>query len=675
MQIGETIYMINGNTPIIESLSAIIPAKACQVFPSVSSVLVLCQDSAQVYSDDCLKYCQSKYSINFFIQNPLNITNGTTELTTTCHISSKSSNLSLNSYFKLFTYSLILIFNYTDLDNTTFFIDYNKESAISLNNYFEGFDLEYELYVNNSIIKDPSFPLQLKQRVVDFTYFNSTEYIFIDHDIIPYTEIILILCNDSILIMPNWVPITETIPYNLQILEKIPQSEYFNQNGSCTSINYVSTKGSFSLFVLNCHQLAEYGYFYMNENITKVAAAEFIVVLEFDIEQLLVSRSYSHGINHFINWAKIVTSSNSCFAILAIDVINEQALLFSINNNLMVYSVCWKKEIVLTHLATINFCKLKLPRMQVVSVDGLYLATSDCSIEGTLYLYISDLFYGLRVLRIHNKKLVLQSNIVYSNDRVISIALCGNLVFSLSQLGFIDIFFIKGSHSLAFYQTMQPASNNLFEGASSYFSCSSYYKPQYLAVYLISKTEEFYQLRLIDIKSQSFTTYFKFIDLPINGRSFEYKAKSVFINDSVFTVLGVNSGEFFTYLLSDIVFVLSSMNVSEYESLIRQYKTDSFEVHIGYSNRYLKKNSTKFTIGWIGPGEKDSDKDYSNESWWIFVVASAVLVLVTLVSFVIYKKVIGKKNKIRQEELNSIHLLRMDRKVRLSMIHHEDTLK
>ena len=672
-QIEDSIYLINGDSPVVQSLVDTIPAKNCQFYYSFLNALSVCNKTAYLYSDKCEKLCYKLIYANFYLKNSLVIDKGISFINVSTDVIGLNSSIEFNCLYELYTYSFYLLFNDSEIRKSTVF-NYDKQMVWPIEYDFIGFDIEYELFINESRNIDPNFPIVLKPRVANQTYFEVPEYAFIDHEVIPGVEIVLILCNDSIIVINNSIPDGSTTPYRLKILKSIPQSEYFNGSGNCQSINYISSKGDYSLFVLNCNQTQEFMYYHRNTNTAYEYGFQFLVFFELDSRLFQVSSVYSHGYNHEIDWIQIVTSSSSCFMVLCIDKIDESALIYSINNMMIVYSGSWFDSIKVSHEISISFFKLNIERLEIINADGVYISTPKCSSMGTLYLYVSDLYYGVRVLKVTNKTVELQSSVDYGNEYVLSIAVCGTSVFCMSNLTYIDEYFIDKSHNLSFYQTIPPSFNSKLKGEISYLTCSSYYRPDYLAVYLLSKEHDYYQLRLIDVNSISFSSYFKFINLPV-GNSLSYRGKSRFTTKSVVTALGVDSGEFYSFLISDIELYFKSMTESEYNLLIDKYKSNVFELFIQYRNQYLAKNTTKFIFHIIDPLNSSSDSDPSISTWWIWVVASIVLASVAIVSFIIYKRIINRKKKQDLALKTFIVSTELGQKGRLGLlINHEDTL-
>jgi hypothetical protein len=340
------------------------------------------------------------------------------------------------------------------------------------------------------------------------------------------------------------------------------------------------------------------------------------------------------------------------------------------NNNAYIYNASWKGTVSIQLLNVVNFYSLSLSNFQVTCADGIYFSSEDCESSITLYAYLSDKLFGLRVVKITKDSVELLSNLEYSKAELLtSVGVCGNSLFVLSAYTYIDQYFIDKNFLPKFYITFQPSYDGGFVGVNSVISCSTYYKPRYLAIYLFSAANNSYQMRLVDLQVNLYSSYIKFIDIPAST-NLNYKGQSLFITENLITVLGASQGMFSTYLISDLQMTFPVMNYSQYKKMKNQLGSNKFNLKIIYSNQYNKKSSSNYLVTRLGPDDNDDDGDGSSAKlWWLWVVFSIVALILSIVTFTLYKKYFGRKKN--QQEISSkslISTVELNRRGRMSLM-------
>ena len=653
VQLIDEFYVFNGLAPIIQSLIFVKSLNNCEVLQSnVYSIFLLCQNSGIIYNERCGVRCYPQYTIRYTVANPSVINTGNLISIITAELNSPNSSFNQFITHNVNTYSLVLQFDQSSFSSNMFIIDYNKEVVLSLSNKFAGFNINYTLYLNNTKVESTNPWLTLSPRVINNNYLNLDGEKFKDHEYLRYTNIVLVLCELSILICEVDDTFESDAINTPKIIKIIGQDEYFPIDGTCTSIKYIATKDNLAAFLLVCHEYLE-GSFYFDGRLSPISTRiNYLVFIVLDTERFELNSLMRVGIDHNIDWIEIISSSLTSFAIICIDYLATVITEENANNNLYAYAGTWQGTLKLTKLQSINFSTLNLLRMRMTCADGIYI--SKPGNLGILYIYLTDKYYGIRILAITQEYGKLIGNVEYTDDIVISVGVCGNTLFVLTEWTDIDQYFIDSNYIPRFYTTFQPSYSTNYKGVSSVISCSSYYRPRYLAIYIYSVSDQCYQLRLIDLKTSIYASYIKFFTLTGNSNSY-YKARSLFITEYMVTALGGKSAELFTFFISDLEITFPKLSNNEYEKMVKKWKGNSFELMIGYQNEYNHKNSSKYLVTRIGPDHDDDSDQDQNNFWWLWIIGSVILVILVVVSFLLYKKVIGNsRQKTEKVEMKDI---------------------
>lgn len=656
VQLPGEFYVFNGVAPVIQSLIYSEPTNNCQVHQSrLNTILLLCQDSGTIFKDLCdVTSCYPEYKIKYTVIEPSAINEGDQDIIISATLNGVNSIVYQNILHTLNTYSLVLNFDQSNLPSSLFIIDYDQSLTIALSDKFEGFNINYMLYINNTRVETVNPWLSLSPRVINNYYLSNPDQTFLDHQYLKNENVVLVLCTNSIILYKVDESFRLNSTFTPQVIKIIYEYEYLPFEGGCSSIKYVSTKNNLALFALSCYEIAR-GDVYFDGYLSRVASKVYLLVFfELNIDDYTLNSVENKPMSHPIDWLIIITSSMTKFAIVCIDYITTIVTESNANNNIYSYVGTWDRSISLTKFKSVNFNTLGLARMRVNCADGYYDTNVDSI--GMLYLYVTDKFYGIRVIEISQNNASLIWQISYTTDIVISIGICGNTLFLLTGWTDIDQYFIDNFYIPHFYTTFQPSYNSNYKGVSSVISCSSYYRPKYLAIYIYSVPDNFYQLRFIDLKTSVYGSYIKFFNLTGNTNP-NYKAQSLFVTENMVTALGGQSGELFTFLISDLEITFPQMNTAEYKDMVKIWGSNSFELMIEYNNEYNEKNSSKYLIKRLGPSSDDDDdgNDDSKNLWWIWLIGAFVLVVLVVVSFVMYKRVFGNnRKKAEQVEMKDI---------------------
>ena len=634
------------------------------------SVLLIKNNSAKVYKHICENTCHNKFLIDFKSIDSDRSTQGTFNLSLVANVRGLNSIQTVNYSFNILLYSFEIFFDDSELIKNGIIHDYSQKLHYSLEGKFKGYDISCKLYSNNTFIEESSFPIQINNGVSNTTYKNE-DYVFIDHDIIKDAGLILILSIDSLLVID--FNEKDTLK-QLKALSIIPYSEFFPY-GECLSINLISIKGTKALFLLECIETRMVNYYSKESTSSYTIKSNNFLFILFDIILLKITKVSKFGVNHEISWMNVITSSSSCFIILCLDKVNKKTYTKLMNNNLIVYVGSWKNEISLDLLSIINFSTLNLTMMQINSADAVYISNPNCEGNGIVYLYLSDQFYGIRSIIIEEMSIIIGEGFKLYSESIFSLGICGSLLYTLSNLTYIHYFFIKKDHNLEYEYSFQPFYEEDLGWSGSPISCSSFYRPKYIAVYYKFESGSQYQLRIIEINSPIDSSYIKFIDVHYYKHVF--KAKSRFISENILTVLNQVPQELSILNISRPGLEINSINETEYNNLIKQNGGNKFYLKILYFNSLIKKNSSEFLVILKSP-QSSFSSDSTNDNKLIVICACVgISIAIIVAAWITYKKIIGRKKKNEDIENKSIiDLIHFPQRGRLGLlINHEDSLE
>ena len=479
------------------------------------------------------------------------------------------------------------------------------------------------------------------------------DYDLLDYDIIKDNDFILVLTNTSILVFKSELADKENSFEGIDLVYNISKSDYLNSSEDCFSIDYISTGGNSSLFIMNCSRtrvLSIYSkgifYYYPYYN-------SFVVFIEIDVEGQSILNLKRFYVNHEINWIQVVTSSSSHFLIFFIDLTTRTQTNSIYNNNLFVYKGTWNKTIEFSLLKVINSNTLNLSKLLINSADGVYFRSSSNTTNDKIVIYISDYYYGIRVVSIINDELQIQGGKNYIEETIFSVGICGPTLFVRTNFTSIHSYFITTLFDLTFSRGYEPFYESNMEWSGSVLTCSEFYRPRYLTVFLKYPFEKKYQLRIIDLLTSQFGSNLKFVDYYYDSDAY-YKPKSRFLNKYTLISLGVSNSELTVFNISIPSLIIKPLNNSGYKSLIEKYNSDTFNLQIGYFNSHSFNYSNEFSIV-IKNYNNGSDSSSSGISIILVVgVCSLILILIALSSFFAYKKFIGRKSEPHNIESQSI---------------------
>ena len=664
--------VFNGLAPIIQSLIYFQDRFYCSLEHSHQGIVfTVCEKNGILYYEKCTSECYFYSQVSYNAKNTSLINNGEVFSYINTRIITVRDSIFFSIKHSIVTYSLYLDFDESNFKNDTFMIDYDRSISIPLIGKIQGFNLDFELYVNNTLTKSKTDWVSLSPRIINNYALNLSE-IIIDHEFIRFTDIIIFLTPITIEIYKTFSNYSQNEVFEPVFQYRYILSDILPKLSNCSSINYISTKGTLSLFVLICKEYYFRASYYDGSNQKNFLFNYFLTFITFDSKLERITYYTPRGINHIIEWIHVITSTPGCFILLCIDDLDYLNSKNEINNNLHVYQGTWNETITFYRTNVINFSTLGISKLQITCADGIYLSSPNCLSNITLYIYLTDAHFGLRMIKIQDN-LTLVHNEIYENDKLISVGVCGNSLFVLSKYSYIDEYFIEKEYIPHFYLTLQPSYDQDYIGVNSVISCSSYYRTRYLAVYFYSQEEGEYELRLVDLKSNLYNSFFKFITFKSTMNSL-FKGKSLFLNENLLTAIGGSTGEFYTFLISDLEIIFPKMTSEQYSRMKKKLKSSSFEVKILYKNEYTSKNSSVYLIHRPDPSGDDDDDSSDNNSifWWLWIIVSIIAVFIILVTVILYKKFFGHKNSEKMVIKDYISMFTINRNARMTMMINSD---
>ena len=663
------LLVFNGLVPVVQSLIYIQDNFWCSLEPSRKGIIfTVCEQNGYTYYDKCSTQCYFYYQIVYNAKNTTLINNGQVVSNINTSIITEKDSRSFFIQHSIVTYSLYLDFDESNFKNGTFMIDYDRSISIPLIGKIQGFNLNFELYVNNTLTKSNTDWVTLSPRIINNYALNLSKSI-LDHEFVRFTNIVLLLTPTTIEIYKTFSNYSENEIFEPVFEYRYLLSDFLPTLSNCSSISYISTRGDLSLFVLICKEYYFRTYYYDGLEQNSLLFNYFLTFINFDSKSERITYYTMRGINHIIEWIHVITSTPGCFILLCIDDLDYLNSKNEINNNLHVYKGVWNETISFYRTNVINFSTLNLSKLQITCADGIYLSKPDCQSNITLYLYLSDALYGLRMVKIQEDNSTLVHNEMYKNDQLISVGVCGSSLFVLSKYSYIDEYFLEKDYIPNFYLTLQPSYDEDFVGVNSVISCSSYYRTRYLAVYFYSQEENEYELRLVDLKSNLYNSFFKFITFE-SIMNPTFKGKSLFLNENLVTAIGGYSGEFYTFFISDLEVIFPKMTSEQYSKMKKKLKSSSFELKILYKNEYTTKNSSTYLVHRPGPSSDDDDDSNNSETifWWLWIIVSIVAVFIIFVTVILYKKFFGTKKSEKTVIKDFLSNFAINRNARMTMM-------
>ena len=652
IQINNQIHLFQPLAPIIQSFIDTIEFENCTLCPSKSSTLILCNDSYTVFTYYCENICHDAFNINFTLINPDKVLLGEYNLVINGTFEGVNSKIAVESNLDVMLYSFEIFFDDSDLVVKPFIHYYDDSLFFSLDGKFRGYNIACELYMNGSLIEDEDFPVTVYTGVSTQTIVED-DYDFLDYDIIKENDLIMVLTNTSILVFESQVASEKSSFDGAKLVYTISKSDYMNSSEDCFSIDYISTIGKSSLFILNCSQTRDLPIYSKGKFYTYTDYDSFVIFIEIDVHYRRINNLNRFYINHEINWIQVVTSSSTHFLVLFIDYTKRTQFNQIYNNNLFVYKGTWNDSIEFELVKAINSNSLSLSKLLIDSADGVYIHSSSNTLNEKIIIYLSDRHYGIRVVSIINNELIIQGGKSYDEETIFSMGICGPTLFVFTNLTSIHSYIITKLFDLTFSKSYEPFYDSNMDWSGSVITCSEYYRPRYLSVFLRYPSVKKYQLRIIDLLTTQFSSNLKFVDYFYDSDAY-YKPKSRFLNKYTLISLGVSNSELMIFNISIPSLTINSLNNSEYKNLIQKYNSDTFNLQIHYFNSHSSNYSNEFSVV-IKKSNNGSNSSTSSISIILVVgVCAIILILIALSSFFAYKKYIGRKSKSRNIESQSI---------------------
>jgi hypothetical protein len=165
--------------------------------------LLLCPFTIELIRTTCPPTCLSPSIVYFTLSNISSVNQGNYEMKVPVMIKSKSSQVTLDLTFQIFTYAAATFFDPESYPKTLG-IAYNEQSSVSLEYLINGYNLNSTLLINNQRVNlsDPSeiltSPVIMIDRVTKTNEFKSSETI-LDFVIVEQSDLVLVLTIEKLL--------------------------------------------------------------------------------------------------------------------------------------------------------------------------------------------------------------------------------------------------------------------------------------------------------------------------------------------------------------------------------------------------------------------------------------------------------------------------------------------
>lgn len=196
------------------------------------------------------------------------------------------------------------------------------------------------------------------------------------------------------------------------------------------------------------------------------------------------------------------------------------------------------------------------------------------------------------------------------NDYLVSIGVCGNYLFTGSYGTKISQYLLNDKSNPSILTRFYPYNNNKnqFIGLNSLIQCSDYYQPNFIILTLRSLANELY-IRVINTKVNAINAIM--YDMPISPQLFPYSTGSVnFLNSYTITTIGSDDPWIKSYNLRKPEIVVPKMSLKDYQSMIKIWGTDTFDLYILAQNENMLVNTTVITLRRTNSGSHDNDEGY-----------------------------------------------------------------
>lgn len=647
LQDKEDIYFYNIDSPVLNSLISINKIGSC-FLKSVNSGLLLtnCTKTLKIYNYTCPPDCDKSTTLEFFLKNASNAVNGTYNILIPITVTNGSQIIETSKSVSLNTFDSVLFFD-DSISSYNYAFAYNVETSTSLKYYINGYSVEAVLLINgkepfdtiDSIVQ-PATLFNRASLVYNYTF----EDVINDYTLIIDSEVIIFLIGDEIVFRNN-----ETY-YE----QRLKTSEIIN--GSCHAIEYIA-RNDFSA-ALVCYGVKTITYtnnYYDGTVFLTTQNQPFLFFFTLDLSKLYLTYFETVFINYMPNWMKIITGSRNHFLLLCLSS-KSYSLENYVNNEVNVYVIGWiDGSFVVKRNIFIDSYVLGIESFSAMYIDGVfhnYYADNN----NVIVLYVADTFFGIHAIQIIEYNVTLFQQVKLVEDPPVSLAVCSESLYVATIKSGIIVFHIREDNKLHFYLNYPASSIDEYSGINSVSTCSDYYQPTYFSFYLQDiKNISNYVLRIISITSDFNSTVHKDIRIShVNNRL--SRAKSIFKSQNLITFLSNNFRNFEVYVLNDIYLQFNNMTKEQYKEMLDYYDSDGdFTIAIRAYKSYSGYTIVSKNFSLTRSGYSDSSISSKSLDLTLIIVGVAFgfLVILVIISYCVFKRLMNRKKKVLPEESES----------------------
>ena len=474
---GEILTVVNGLAFVSEAVIAQRPYGGfCSLVASCSMTLFQLADNLSIYilnstQVDLVKVPSDLNTIylSFNISDSTRIDSISYSAFISFNVSNQFNYQQANIPLTLYVNGQTIFVNTTELQSSDIRITCGTQATIPLDNIFLGQDLDV-----NVTSKD----------IVQYEHrFNQTsnEYIKTQLDYVRYSDFIKLYIGTkdcSVFVL------------NLDFNITSGPLEFNN------SENIVCICGSIAEVYRNDTLITAVGCSY-TRNITEIGSDDSSTFLSLYILNFVMygfeelTFLYNFTLNYAPDKIFAVSQVSGGFVLLAADVYSNANTAGFYSNHLTVLQGTVSPLTYMLNVTYVNPSVISVPYYYISDFTGIY----DPIFE-TYYLYIVDIFYGLRIIEMNSDFSLTISRPGIPQINTVSVAVCGQYLYLANTDTQIKKFYLRNWNTLSFISSVFPYMGN-FKSIPGTLSCSDYTFAQYLLLLMTDSMDSTY-IHLID---------------------------------------------------------------------------------------------------------------------------------------------------------------------------------
>ncbi|CAG9323594.1 unnamed protein product [Blepharisma stoltei] len=493
-------------------------------------------------------------------------------------------------------------------------VNYDDHYEIDLNNAFFGQNLDFSLningqYINNS--QSSTFPATITQKIEMIDFYSSQTTLF-HQALIPNTSIRIFTSAEGFIILNS-----------LGFQRSLNFSNYSFNNLKCSLIDVLNfTKNNTALLATSCTSQTN-DFSNTEDSPSKI---NLLVLWEFDYISSSMNIFTFLQISYNPWYLKIIPLNKTDFEIMTV----QKYSYYQITQMLHFRGKWTADRIDIKQIGSIDAISLNLPSFTSIFFDGF----SENS-ENTVW-FILDNSYGIRILKASSKGLEIIDGISHDQTgNYFSIGLCGDYLYALKLSNTLQKILIKDLTNLKIIETFYY--DNKYLPQHTRISCSE--DGKYISsIHNLDGSTQI--LRIYDTSAKS--SSFILADIKIcNCRQSLYVPEYIFLNSNSISIIECAPGRnVATFKINPSVLKIPKLNSSEYETIIDEWGTNSFDIFITAKNDNNEVNSSTVRIE-RGIAEKYKESQ-NKEMWLIWLIVATAVTLTGAMSFIFMKNLILK---------------------------------